>query len=131
MGFRFRKSVKILPGVRVNLGNKGVNSVSVGTRGAKVNFGKKGVRSTVGINGTGLSYSEYAPYQNKRSSKRRSAVYEDYNNDYRKVGFWLGFGIFFMPYLFVWFTLREGYSTTARVLSFGWFGLFLFSMSIR
>lgn len=30
MGFNFRKSIKIMPGVRVNLTKKGVSSVSVG-----------------------------------------------------------------------------------------------------
>lgn len=126
MGFRFRKSLKILPGVRVNLGNKGINSVSVGTRGAKVNVGKKGVRSTVGINGTGLSYSQYEPYQKKRRSRKYNEYYEE---NYRKVGFLLGIGILFMPYLFAWFTLRRGHSTTSRILSFGWLGFMLFSIS--
>lgn len=58
MGFRFRKSIKILPGVKLNLGSKGVSSVTVGKRGASVTVGKKGTRATVGIPGTGLSYSE-------------------------------------------------------------------------
>lgn len=56
MSFRFRKSVKIAPGVRLNLSKSGV-STSLGTRGATVNIGKKGVRSTVGIPGTGLSHT--------------------------------------------------------------------------
>ena len=42
MGFRFRKSIKIAPGVRINLTKKGLSSVSVGKRGATVNVGKKG-----------------------------------------------------------------------------------------
>lgn len=29
-------------------------------------------------------------------------------------------GIVFMPYIFVWFLLRKGYSQTARILGFGW-----------
>jgi endonuclease YncB( thermonuclease family) len=58
MGFRFSKSVKIFPGVRVNLGMRGVNSVSVGKAGASLNIGKKGTRATVGLPGTGLSFSE-------------------------------------------------------------------------
>ena len=56
MGFRFRKSVKILPGVRVNISKKGVSSVSVGKRGASINVGKNGTHANVGLNGTGLSY---------------------------------------------------------------------------
>ena len=63
MGLNFRKSFKIAPGVRINVGKKGVSSVSVGPRGAKVNIGKKGTRTTVSAPGTGLSYSKYSSYQ--------------------------------------------------------------------
>lgn len=57
MGLRFRKSIKIAPGVKLNLGGKSA-SVSIGKRGASVNVSKNGVRGTVGIPGTGISYSE-------------------------------------------------------------------------
>jgi hypothetical protein len=57
LGFRFRKSIKILPGLRVNLSKSGV-STSLGIPGATVNVGRRGVRGTAGIPGTGLSYSE-------------------------------------------------------------------------
>lgn len=57
MGFRFRKSIKILPGIRLNLSRSGV-SASVGRGGATVNVSKRGARGTVGAPGTGLSYSE-------------------------------------------------------------------------
>lgn len=56
MGFRFRRTVKIMPGVRLNVGKKGV-SVSAGRRGANVTIGKTGVRTTVGLPGTGLSHT--------------------------------------------------------------------------
>jgi hypothetical protein len=57
MGFRFRKSIKIAPGIKVNLSAGGV-STTIGKRGASVNIGKRGTRGTVGIPGTGISYSE-------------------------------------------------------------------------
>jgi hypothetical protein len=57
MGFRFRRSVKIIPGVRLNFSKSGV-STTVGPRGAKVTFGHGRVRETVGIPGTGISYTE-------------------------------------------------------------------------
>lgn len=41
-------------------------------------------------------------------------------NQQQNVGCLLGGGIFVMPYIFAWFTLRKGYSTAARVISFGW-----------
>jgi hypothetical protein len=57
MGLRFRRSIKLLPGVRLNLSKSGV-STSVGVRGAHVTLGHGKVRETVGIPGTGLSYTE-------------------------------------------------------------------------
>jgi len=56
MGLRFRKSVRLLPGVKINLSKSGI-STSVGKSGATVNIGRRGVRGTVGMPGTGLSYS--------------------------------------------------------------------------
>ncbi len=59
MGFRFRKSIKILPGVRINLSKSGP-SLSIGGRGASVNVGGRGARLTLGIPGTGLYYTTQA-----------------------------------------------------------------------
>jgi hypothetical protein len=56
MGFRFRRSVKILPGIRLNFGKRGI-STSIGVRGAHVTIGKTGTRTTVGLPGSGLSYT--------------------------------------------------------------------------
>ena len=55
--FRFRRSVKIFPGVRWNFGKKST-SLSIGGRGAHYTFGTAGSRTTVGIPGTGLSYTD-------------------------------------------------------------------------
>jgi hypothetical protein len=57
MGFRFRRTFKVAPGVRLNLRKSGV-STSVGRRGLWFTIGPRGTRSTVGLPGTGLSYSE-------------------------------------------------------------------------
>lgn len=58
MGLRFRKSIKILPGVKLNLGKKSAG-VSVGTTGSRYSVNSSGRKtSTVGIPGTGLSYSK-------------------------------------------------------------------------
>ena len=57
MGMRFRKSKKIAPGVRVNLNAKSA-SISIGPKGFKKAFSTSGrTTTTVGIPGTGLSYS--------------------------------------------------------------------------
>ncbi|WP_350342646.1 DUF4236 domain-containing protein [Proteinivorax tanatarense] len=55
MGFRFRKSIKLSKGVRLNLSKKGVG-VSTGIKGARVGVGPRGVRQTVSIPGTGMSF---------------------------------------------------------------------------
>lgn len=56
MGFRFRKSIKIAPGLRLNISKRGA-SLSIGRRGVTTNISKRGVRQTLGIPGTGISYS--------------------------------------------------------------------------
>lgn len=113
MGIKFRKSIKVMPGVRINLSNRGVSSVSVGRRGAKVNFGRQGVRSTVGLSGTGLSYTNYTPYRQAQGVPVQQL-------DYRPVSLWLGIGIFLLPIIFAWFTLRSGHTLKSRIISFLW-----------
>jgi len=56
MGFRFRRSVKLFPGLRLNFGKRGI-SASIGVRGAHVTYGPTGTRTTVGLPGSGLSYT--------------------------------------------------------------------------
>ena len=53
MGTYFRKSIKILPWVTLNL-NKSGASLSIGPRGAKLNIGKKGAYINSNIPGTGV-----------------------------------------------------------------------------
>lgn len=72
MGFRYRKSVKLLPGVRLNLAKSGI-STSFGGRGATVNVSKRGVRTTLSIPGTGLSYSTMSKSA-KKTPKKAQAV---------------------------------------------------------
>ena len=50
---RFRKSIKICPGVKVNFSKSGV-STTLGGKGVSVNVGKKGTYLNTGIPGTGL-----------------------------------------------------------------------------
>ena len=57
MGFRFRRSFKIAPGVRLNVGKWGL-STTIGSRGASINIGQRGTYVNAGIPGTGLSYRE-------------------------------------------------------------------------
>ena len=60
--FRFRKTVSVLPGVKVNLSKTGL-STSVGGKGATLNVGHGKRMVTFGIPGTGLSYRTQASTQ--------------------------------------------------------------------
>ena len=56
MGLRFRKSINLGSGVKMNLSKSGVG-FSVGTKGARVTKTAKGnTRTTLSIPGTGISY---------------------------------------------------------------------------
>ncbi|WP_449540100.1 DUF4236 domain-containing protein [Ferdinandcohnia sp. Marseille-Q9671] len=68
MAFRFRKSIKIAKGVRVNFGKKGMG-VSVGTRGMRYSIHSSGRRTrSVGIPGTGISYVKTTSGKKKKNS---------------------------------------------------------------
>ena len=54
MGFRFRKSITIVPGIRLNLSNS-TPSLSLGPRGASISIGERGTFANIGLGG-GLSY---------------------------------------------------------------------------
>jgi hypothetical protein len=59
MGFRFRRSSRLGP-VRLNFSKNGLSSISLGGRGASLNIPvnrQGGTRTTVGLPGTGLSWS--------------------------------------------------------------------------
>lgn len=88
MGFRFRRTVKVMPGVRLNVGKKGV-SVSAGRRGANVTLGKTGVRTTFGLPGTGLSHTTL----HRRKAKGRTTRNQR-NREY-KTG-WILLGVAFL-----------------------------------
>jgi len=44
-------------------------------------------------------------------------------NAERKVSVLLGIGIFLIPFLFSWLTLRKGYSKLSRIIAFAWMGI--------
>ena len=79
MGLRFRKSVTILPGVKLNFGKTGA-SVSVGTKGVHANIHTSGkLTGTVSLPGTGISYQKskniktIAKDAKKASEKKKAA----------------------------------------------------------
>lgn len=68
MAWSYRKRIKILPGVNVNVSKSGV-STSVGPKGAKINVGPKGSKLYTSIPGTGIYYrGTLSKTANKESS---------------------------------------------------------------
>jgi hypothetical protein len=57
MGLRFRKRIKLFPGLWLNVSKSGV-STSIGGKGLTVNLKGGKVKTTASIPGTGLSYSQ-------------------------------------------------------------------------
>jgi tetratricopeptide (TPR) repeat protein len=54
-GFRFHKSLQLLPGVRLNIGKKGT-SLSLGPKGAHITTGSTGTYFSLDLPGSGASY---------------------------------------------------------------------------
>lgn len=69
MGLRYRKQIKLMPGVKLNISKTGL-STSIGKPGRTLNVSKRGVKSTVGLPGTGLSYSQMLTKGRRRSRIR-------------------------------------------------------------
>src|SRR6266403_1275698 len=55
MSWRFRKSFKVIPGVRLNLSRSGL-SASIGGAPITLNIGPHGLMGTASLPGTGISY---------------------------------------------------------------------------
>lgn len=73
MGLRFRKTISILPGVRLNLG-KSTQSISVGVPGFRKTFNTKGqVTTTLGVPGTGLYYVDTKNPKKEATRKKKEA----------------------------------------------------------
>ena len=81
MPIRFRRTYKILPGVKINV-SKGGFSVTIGPRGFHLTFGKHGVRQTIGIPGSGLSETSYL-FKNEPESEREKESREDSHREER------------------------------------------------
>ena len=81
MGFRFRRCITIIPGVRINLSNT-IPSLSIGPRGASVSVGSRGTYANIGLGG-GLSYRtrlDRAAASSNASARERSESKEQLRN---------------------------------------------------
>lgn len=79
MGLRFRKSVTLCKGVKLNFGKTGM-SVSVGGNGYRKTINTKGqVTTSMGIPGTGIYYTDTKKIgENKQSSFRKNTSINNY-----------------------------------------------------
>ena len=57
MGFRYHRSIRILPGVHLNISKSGM-SLSIGGSPLTLNFGERARRITASLPGTGWSWSK-------------------------------------------------------------------------
>jgi Protein of unknown function (DUF4236) len=73
MALRFRKSITLAPGIRMNLSGSGA-SFSFGGRGASVTVGNRGTFLNTGIPGTGISSRRKLGAPSRSSSSAASGV---------------------------------------------------------
>lgn len=94
MGLNFRKSISLLPGVKLNL-NKKSAGLSFGVKGARYSINTSGQRrATVGIPGTGISYtktfgdkkkSAKTDRAKKKELEKNQEVVQEYNEQVDEV----------------------------------------------
>jgi len=99
MGFRFRKKIRIAPGIAINISKSGV-STSIGRNGATTNISKRGVKTTIGIPGTGLSWSTGYGKRNHPNSLA-SGTDGDYKPRKEGFNFWRLFVFLVVSYLLI------------------------------
>jgi len=70
MAIRFHRSFKLLPGVQLNLGKRGIG-ISAGVRGLRVGMDSRGKAYTsAGVPGTGLSVRKYTKQADPRAAQQ-------------------------------------------------------------
>ena len=83
MGFRFHKSIKILPGVRLNINKRSVSITAGGKLGGVTVNSRTGASARVSIPGTGISYrTKTTSSALKPKSAVRKVYYLDYDPGY-------------------------------------------------
>lgn len=128
MGIRFRKRVKVAPGINLNFSKSGT-SVTVGGKGGSINIGKNGVYGNAGIPGTGIYAREKISGKKKKIQMDQSSGLFDVSYDQIQqtstkeavigllsviicfiggliIGFktgyiWLGIGICILPFIYI------------------------------
>jgi hypothetical protein len=71
MSFRFRRTLSLLPGIRLNLSKSGA-AVSVGPKGAKITAGPTGIGAAAGVPGTGMFWSKQITHKGDANADQRA-----------------------------------------------------------
>lgn len=70
MGFRFRKSIKLLPGLKINLTHKGISSAGIGKPCASLNIGKKAPEPALVFLAQAYPIQNTSPIRTELATKR-------------------------------------------------------------
>ena len=87
MGWRYRKRIKVLPGIHINISKSGI-STNIGVKGANITFSPKGTYVNTGFPGTGLyrrdkisnnatKYSSIEDNLNENRTRNNTCNFED------------------------------------------------------
>ena len=77
MAWGFRRRIRIIPGVHLNLSKSGI-STSIGIRGANVTLGKTGAYLNTGIPGTGM-YLRQKLSDDRTANEKNQSVHFIFN----------------------------------------------------
>src|SRR5438105_9379767 len=128
MSLRFRKSMKLFPGAKINIGKTGIG-ISTGIKGAHIGVNKRGMYTDVGIPGTGISKFQYIGKGHPQAAQATQPVPRKSNHLLLKILFfpiWLEFIIAIylfkvifeiIVYVFSKLTARPGASDNDSSLS--------------
>ncbi len=84
MGFNFKRSLKIAPGTRLNVGKKSMG-ISLGTKGLRYSINSRsGSRTTLGLPGTGVSYSIPSSRKYKSNAYRKNQELKQKMKNFQK-----------------------------------------------
>lgn len=129
MGVRFRKSISVAPGVRLNIGKKSVG-VSVGNKYGGVSYNTRtGARARVSAPGTGLSYStKIASTSGEVNEALAQALSDLQPKSKKEKNKWIAFLLCVFLGIFGAHKFYEGrtvagilYLFTCGLFGFGWF----------
>lgn len=139
MALRFRKRIKLCKGLSINLSKKSIG-FSAGTKGAHLSLNSKGRRTkSVGIPGTGISYTTEKGGNKKMSSNstyQRPHNKSTNNNDngvkwYTKTGWIIALLILFFPVGIYLMWKYAKWNTIIKAIVSGMFAIFLISELIN